>query len=78
MTIASTNPATGETLKTFPPDSDAVLEEKLRKAAAAAKQSAYRLRKRYRELFRGEVARTVADESEVDDELGRLLEILGD
>ncbi len=45
---------------------------------AAAKQSAYRLRKRYRELFRGEVARTVADESEVDDELGRLLEILAD
>ncbi len=38
MTIASTNPATGETLKTFPPDSDAALEEKLRKAAAAAKQ----------------------------------------
>ena len=38
MTIASTNPATGETLKTFPPDSDGVIEEKLRKAAAAAKQ----------------------------------------
>src|SRR3989454_10268009 len=38
MTIASTNPATGETLKTFPPDADAVIEEKLRKAAAAAKQ----------------------------------------
>src|SRR6202022_529649 len=38
MTIASTNPATGETLKTFSPDSDGVIEEKLRKAAAAAKQ----------------------------------------
>src|SRR6267142_798317 len=37
MTIASTNPATGETLKTFNPDSDGVIEEKLRKAAAAAK-----------------------------------------
>src|SRR5438132_3083370 len=36
MTIASTNPATGETLKTFPPDSDAVIEQKLEKAAAAA------------------------------------------
>src|SRR6267378_2716929 len=35
MTIASTNPATGETLKTFSPDSDGVIEEKLRKAAAA-------------------------------------------
>src|SRR6266850_1216570 len=38
MTIASTNPTTGETLKTFSPDSDGVIEEKLRKAAAAAKQ----------------------------------------
>jgi succinate-semialdehyde dehydrogenase / glutarate-semialdehyde dehydrogenase len=37
MTIASTNPATGETLKTFPADSDSVIEEKLKKAAAAAK-----------------------------------------
>ena len=44
--------------------------------AAAAKQSAYRLRKRYRELFRQEVARTVADDAEVDDEIGRLLETL--
>jgi RNA polymerase sigma-70 factor (ECF subfamily) len=45
---------------------------------AAAKQAAYRLRKRYRELFRGEVARTVEHESEVDDEIGRLLKILGE
>jgi RNA polymerase sigma-70 factor (ECF subfamily) len=45
---------------------------------AAAKQAAYRMRKRYRELFRQEVARTVADDSEVDDEIGRLLEILGE
>ncbi len=44
--------------------------------SAAAKQAAYRMRKRYRELFRLEVARTVADDSEVDDEIGRLLETL--
>lgn len=44
--------------------------------AAAAKQMAYRMRKRYRELFRLEVARTVGDDSDVDDEIGRLLEIL--
>jgi succinate-semialdehyde dehydrogenase/glutarate-semialdehyde dehydrogenase len=37
MTIASINPATGETLKTFPPDSDAVIEQKLQRAAVAAK-----------------------------------------
>ena len=40
----------------------------------AAKQSAYRLRKRYRQLFRQEVARTVAADAEVDDEISRLLE----
>jgi RNA polymerase sigma-70 factor (ECF subfamily) len=45
---------------------------------AAAKQAAYRFRKRYRQLFRAEVARTVGDESEVDDEIGRLLEVLGE
>jgi RNA polymerase sigma-70 factor (ECF subfamily) len=44
---------------------------------AAAKQAAYRMRKRYRQLFRNEVACTVADEAEVDDEIGRLLEALG-
>ncbi len=43
----------------------------------AAKQAAYRLRKRYRQLFREEVARTVADESEIDEEIGRLLVTLG-
>jgi RNA polymerase sigma-70 factor (ECF subfamily) len=52
--------------------------EALGLTAAAAKQAAYRLRKRYRELFRLEVARTVADDSEVDDEIGRLLESLGE
>jgi RNA polymerase sigma factor (sigma-70 family) len=46
--------------------------------AAAAKQGAYRLRKRYRELFRLEVSRTVAEDSEVDDEISRLLGILGE
>lgn len=44
--------------------------------AAAAKQAAYRLRTRYRELFRREVARTVADDADVDDEIGRLLATL--
>jgi RNA polymerase sigma-70 factor (ECF subfamily) len=44
---------------------------------AAAKQAAYRLRKRYRKLFREEVARTVADDSEVDEEISRLLATFG-
>jgi DNA-directed RNA polymerase specialized sigma24 family protein len=45
---------------------------------AAAKQEAYRLRKRYRELFRAEVARTVERNDDIDDEIARLLEILRD
>jgi succinate-semialdehyde dehydrogenase/glutarate-semialdehyde dehydrogenase len=35
MAITTTNPATGETVKTFSPDSDRVIEEKLAKAAKA-------------------------------------------
>src|SRR5260221_6334769 len=35
MTIATTNPATGEIVKTFTADSDALIEEKLRKSADA-------------------------------------------
>lgn len=44
---------------------------------AAAKQAAYRLRKQYRQRFRAEVARTVAGEDEVDEEINRLLAALG-
>jgi DNA-directed RNA polymerase specialized sigma24 family protein len=51
--------------------------EALEISPAAAKQAAYRMRKRYRQLFREEVARTVADEAEVDVEIGRLLASLG-
>ncbi len=44
---------------------------------AAAKQAAYRMRKRYREMFRREVARTTAGEEEIGDEMRRLLRTLG-
>ena len=43
----------------------------------AARQAAHRLRKRYRELLRDEVAHTVASLDEVDDEIGRLFDALG-
>lgn len=46
-------------------------------SAAAAKQAAYRFRKRYREIFRTLVAATLADEADIDDEIGRLMEVLG-
>ena len=43
----------------------------------AARQAASRLRKRYRELLRAEVAETVAAPDEIDDELRGLFAILG-
>jgi RNA polymerase sigma-70 factor (ECF subfamily) len=42
----------------------------------AARQAAHRLRKRYRELLRAEVADTVADPGEVDEEIQSLFEAL--
>jgi RNA polymerase sigma-70 factor (ECF subfamily) len=44
---------------------------------AAAKQAAYRMRKQYRRLLRAEVAETVADPTDVDDEIRSLFESLG-
>ncbi|HUT35820.1 MAG TPA: sigma-70 family RNA polymerase sigma factor [Planctomycetota bacterium] len=43
----------------------------------AVKVAVHRLRRRYRELLRAEVAQTIADPSDVDDELGVLLAALG-
>jgi RNA polymerase sigma-70 factor (ECF subfamily) len=43
---------------------------------AAAKQAAYRMRKRYRELFREEVARTVGVHEDIDQEIRLLLQAL--
>lgn len=43
----------------------------------AARQAAHRLRKRYRDLLREEVAATVENGSDVEDEIGRLLAALG-
>jgi RNA polymerase sigma-70 factor (ECF subfamily) len=50
--------------------------EKLGITPAAAKQAAYRMRKRYREMFRQEVARTTAAEEDIEDEMRRLLRSL--
>lgn len=43
----------------------------------AARVAVHRIRKRYRTLFREEIARTVCDESEVEDELRALMVALG-
>ena len=43
----------------------------------ATRQAAHRMRKRYRELLRAEVAQTVAGEDEIDDEIRGLFAALG-
>jgi RNA polymerase sigma factor (sigma-70 family) len=50
--------------------------EKLNISEAAAKQSASRMRKRYRELLREEIAQTVSGPDEVDDEIRNLFTTL--
>lgn len=44
---------------------------------ASARSSVHRLRKRFRELFREEVAGTVADPAEIDDEVRSVIAALG-
>jgi RNA polymerase sigma-70 factor (ECF subfamily) len=56
----------------------AEIAEQLELSADAARQAAHRLRKRYRALLREEVARTVADPAEVDEELTALFRALED
>jgi len=46
-------------------------------SAGAVKVAAHRLRERYRELLRREVAQTVDGPQEVDDEISSLFEVLG-
>ncbi len=55
----------------------AAIAAELQMSEDAARQAAHRLRKRYRELLREEVAATVESDNEVEDEIGRLLEALG-
>lgn len=43
----------------------------------AARVAVHRLRKRYRSLFRAEIARTLRNENDVDEEMHALLEALG-
>ena len=50
---------------------------KLQITQDAARQAASRLRKRYRELLRLEVGRTLEDNADIDDEIGRMFASLG-
>ena len=55
----------------------ATIATELEMTEDAARQAAHRLRKRYRELLRAEVAQTVASPSEIDEEIRSLLATLG-
>ena len=54
----------------------AALAREMNTSEAALKVAIHRLRKRYRELFRREIADTVADPAEVESELRYLAEVL--
>lgn len=54
----------------------AALGERLGMSEGAVKVAAHRLRRRYREVLRAAIAETVADPSEVDDEIRHLLDAL--
>jgi RNA polymerase sigma-70 factor (ECF subfamily) len=54
----------------------AVMAERLGMSEVAVKVAVHRLRKRYRELLREEIAHTVADPAEIDEEIRHLLDCL--
>ena len=54
-----------------------MIAEQLEISEVAARGAMYRLRQRYGRLIREEVAETVADQDQVDEEVRRLLEVLG-
>jgi len=55
----------------------AELAAKLEMTEGAVKSAVHRLRQRYRELLRDEIAQTVADPAEIDDEIRQLFSALG-
>jgi RNA polymerase sigma-70 factor (ECF subfamily) len=59
-------------------DSLAGAAERLGMTAGAVKTEVSRLRKRYRDALREEVARTVADSAETDDEIRYLIAIFSE
>jgi len=64
-----------------PGDADADYAEAARQLnmnGGAVRMAVHRLRQRYGELFREEVAHTVADPAEIEDEMRHLLEVLSD
>ena len=54
----------------------AAIAAELGMTEGAVKQAAHRLRQRYRDILRRQIAQTVADQAEIDDEIRRLFEAL--
>ena len=54
----------------------AEIAKQLNSTEAAVKQSAHRLKTRYREMVREEVAKTVSDPNAVDEEIAYLMDVL--
>jgi len=59
-----------------PPRSQEVIATELGMSEGAVKQAVHRLRRRYRELLREEIAQTVATVGDVEDELRHLIAVL--
>ena len=59
-------------------ESYSVLATRFNTTEAAVKMTVVRLRRRFAELLRLEVAHTVANETEIDDEVRYLLRVLAD
>ena len=53
------------------------IAEEFESTPGAIKQEVHRMKQRYRELVREEVAKTVAMPNEVDDEIAYLMDVLG-
>jgi len=70
-----------DTLKAFLLDDDAAsqaeIAERLGMSESAVKSALHRMRQRYGELFREEIANTVASPAEIDDEIRELFAALG-
>ena len=79
---ASEKPRSYDTLEGFLPGGRQRLSyeqaaENLDMSLSAVKTAIHRLRRRYRELLRRQVAQTVSDPSEIDPEIRHLIEVLG-
>ena len=59
-------------LTPYPEESYAEISKKLGISPGAIKVSVHRLRTRYREMLKQEIARTVIDRDEIDDEIRQL------